>query len=140
MDSRWTKRKSGTFTRMDLASMLTDPSKAALPIAAGVLTQVLRASLSGLERHGWGKRLLPLLPVIIAVALAMAGVGAAGAWRERLLFGIFSGALAGHGYKLLKTTLAGRGLSDEPAADPPARSRSAPANPTRRSDPPSAER
>ena len=71
------------------------------------------------ESH-WGERLLPVLPAIIAVAAAQLGMGGAhGTWIDKLKMGIMAGFAASSIYKVGKTTVAGKGLTNaaEPAAD-----------------------
>lgn len=123
--------------RMDIRSLL-EPENAALPVVAGALTYALRQSAKGWFRTRWGQRVLPLLPFALALSLALAGIGTAGTWRERVLFGLLAGATANAGYKLLRTTIAGRGLDDDAHAAALPASSSPPAKPETPSDPPPA--
>lgn len=107
---------------MDIRALINEPSNLLLPIAAGVLTQAVRTSFRGIEHTAWAQRVLPLLPFVFSVGLAVLGVGTAGPLAERILLGILAGAVSGAAYKLFKTTVAGKGLAvEEPApVQPPA--------------------
>lgn len=85
--------------------------EAALVCATVVLTSVVRAVLSPFFGTTLGQRLLPMLPFFVAVACSVFGLSVEGSVWERIAIGLFAGALAGQGYKVGRTTIAGAGLA-----------------------------
>lgn len=107
---------------MDLRALLSEPENAALPAVVIALVYATRRSGGSYFRSPPGKRLLPLLPLLFGLGLALLGIGTAGPWRERVLFGLLAGFVASGGFAFLRTTVFGRGLADEleRPSDPPA--------------------
>lgn len=93
---------------MNLQDLLTRPENASLPLAIMFLTQVTRSVGRPLFQSRRGKDFLPLIPLLHGVALALAGIGTAGPWRERLLLGIIAGLTSIAIYEILKRTSWGR--------------------------------
>jgi len=100
---------------MDLQSLLS-PSNVALPFLAGLLTAICRRVAGASADGPLGQRLLPAAPFFWGLTFALAGIGTAGAWRDRVLIGLIAGATSSAIYKLARTTVLGAGLEE---LDPP---------------------
>lgn len=115
------KRSKGHGISMDIQQLLL-PENMALPVVTGLIVQAIRQSGKDLFATPRGARVLPVLPYIIGLALALAGIGTAGVWRERFLLGIMAGAVSSSVYKMLVTTLLARGIdvsATTPTPPPP---------------------
>jgi hypothetical protein len=104
------------MTLTDLAS----PENAALPFAVGFLTHVIRRACGDLLRTPRGRRVVPLVPLLVGLSLALAGIGTAGSWRERVLLGVMAAATAGYFYNLVRKQLGGAVESLTVTPEPPA--------------------
>lgn len=81
-----------------------------LGVGASILTAIWRRLCPRFWASTAGRRSLPLVPIAIAVAGSLAGLGVAGSWFSRLASGVLAGAIAAHGFKIGRTTLLGVGI------------------------------
>lgn len=112
---------------MDLRSLLTEPENVALPFAIVFVTYVIRQGAAPFFRSARGQRLLPALPLLLGLGFALGGIGTAGPWRDRVLFGILAGMTASAGFKFVRTTVWGKGIADALDPEKPADTPEAPA-------------
>lgn len=109
----------------DLSSLLTGENAA---LVGGVLAicSTLKATFKGFFKGKIGQRLLPVLPVLLGIVAAMAGIGDAGedVWQSKLVLGVLAGFTAGQLFKAGKTSIFGWGIEDQPqleaGSSPPA--------------------
>jgi hypothetical protein len=70
-----------------------------------------------------GKRLLPVLPLLLAMGLALLGFGEAeglSGTGDKLMLGFFAGLAAGQMFKIGKTSAMGYGLPEKGGSEAPA--------------------
>lgn len=68
-----------------------------------------------------GQRLLPVLPIVLGVSGAFAGLCDCNGWQDKLLIGLIAGWASSHTFKLGKTSILGYGIdggSEETPSDP----------------------
>lgn len=78
-----------------------------------VLVMLLKTSFPEFFKSNAGKRLLPVLPMLLAVVAAFFGfcdVALAPSWQDKLMTGLLTGAYASWFYKVGRTTILGRDL------------------------------
>ena len=100
------------MNELDLTTLVTGYN---LILAGGSfgLTSAIRAAAPEFFEARLGKRLLPLLPVILAVVGAVLGVcEGAETLQARVMLGILIGFFSGHLFKLGKTSVMGAGLPE----------------------------
>lgn len=99
----------------DLSNLLTGEN-AALVAGVVAICSTLKATFKGFFKGKVGQRLLPVIPVLLGIAAAMAGIGDAGGptWQSKLVFGVIAGFTAGQLFKAGKTSIFGWGIEDEP--------------------------
>lgn len=110
---------------LDLTSLITGQN---LVLLGGcfALTATLRASFKEFfADKSWGHRLLPILPLVFGMVGALAGVcEGVTTTGSKIMLGLIAGFLAGHGFKIGKTSVLGFGLGgddeEEEKKDPPA--------------------
>jgi len=78
--------------------------------AVFALLQVLKMVVPKWSTTQIGQRLLPVIPLLLGVGGAMAGLCSASTWQEKLAIGIMAGFAAGQGFKIGKTTALGKGI------------------------------
>lgn len=83
-----------------------------LALVINLLTQFVRVSTGTWDKTRTGKRLLPLLPLVISLCLTMAGASTARTTLDRFMAGVVLAAISTVVYKLLRTTAFGRGIAD----------------------------
>lgn len=110
----------------DISALVTGENAA---LVGGVLAicSTLKATFKPFFKGKIGQRILPLMPVLLGIAGAMAQIGNAGsnAWQSRLVLGVIAGFTAGQLFKAGKTSVFGWGIEDEPK---PAEGGSSPPN------------
>lgn len=97
---------------MEIEALLK-PEYLALPFATAALVQMIRQVGGKRFDHGVGARLLPMIPYLIAIPLALLSIGASGTLRDRILIGITAAAVSSGIYKFVRTTLLARGIELE---------------------------
>lgn len=88
-------------------------------LAAGIF--VLMSLVKQVGAPFWkgqiGQRLLPVLPLLFGIAGAFVGICEnCSTWQDKLLIGILAGYVAGHTFKVLRTTVVGYGTGEVEAA------------------------
>lgn len=106
------------MSELDLASLVTGRNLV-LAGAAFVITSTLRTTFKAFFATRLGTRMLPLLPIMLALIGAFLGVGeGAETWQDKLVLGLIAGFAAGHLFKMGKTSVMGIGLPELSAPDP----------------------
>ena len=99
----------------DISALVTGENAA---LVAGVLAvcSTVRGVFKPFFKSKLGQRLLPLMPVLLGIAGAMARIGNAGSneWQSRLVLGVIAGFTAGQLFKAGKTSVFGWGIEDQP--------------------------
>lgn len=104
---------------MDISSLLTGRN-AMLPVGVYAVTQALKMALPKVFQSSVGQRLVPLIPLVLGIGLALVGIGeGAPRWQDRILLGLLAGFTASHLFKVGKTSLLGWGI-EATKEDPPA--------------------
>ena len=85
-----------------------------LMLAGGifVLMSVMRVPMKDFYDSRLGQRLLPLIPIVLGVAGAFAGLCDGKVWQDKLLIGLIAGWASSHTFKLGRTSVMGYGLPD----------------------------
>jgi len=79
-----------------------------------MLTAALKLIFSEAFATTLGQRLLPVVPIVLGVIGAFAGISETGStWQEKLVSGLMSGISAAAAYKLGKTTVMGQGITEK---------------------------
>lgn len=104
----------------DVASLVTSLMTGAnglLALVVFALCVTLKQSLKGFFNTAVGQRLLPVLPLVLGVGLALLGLCTATRWQDRVIVGVLAGFAAAHVYKLGKDTVLGHnlGIDDDSA-------------------------
>lgn len=114
---------------MDISTLLTGRN-ALLPVGVYAVTQALKMALPKVFQSSIGQRFVPIIPLVLGIALAMAGLGeGATRWQDRMLMGLIAGFTASHLFKLGKTSLLGWGIESTQEEPPAVAAGSAPAAP-----------
>jgi hypothetical protein len=87
---------------------LMDPQNLGLPFVTGILVHAIRALGRPWFATPVGKRVLRVVPLLIAIPLALLGVGTAGSLGDRFMLGVISAAVSVHAYELWMKTVLGR--------------------------------
>lgn len=59
-----------------------------------------------------GQRLTPIIPEVLGVGGALMGLGSGNTWQEKIAMGLMAGFAASKGFKVGKTTVLGKGISE----------------------------
>lgn len=96
---------------------LLNGANAALVSMVVMLTLVVKSVGGPFFDKALGQRLLPLVPLVLAVALSFLGLASpADSVTDKLLVGLLSGLAASASYKVVKTSVLGSGVDKvEPA-------------------------
>ena len=116
---------------LDLTSLITGNN---LILAGGTfaIMATLRKSFKDFFATTFGQRVLPILPLLIAIGGALGGVcDGVTTWQDKVMLGCICGFAAGHLFKLGRTSLLGIGVDDSSKDDsngspPPAAGGSSP--------------
>ncbi len=93
---------------VDLLSGANAAIVALVLMLTGAMTMVFDKQFAS----GLGQRLLPVVPLVLGVVLALAGVASDGATlQEKLVSGLVSGMAAAISFKLGHTTVMGTGVT-----------------------------
>ena len=84
-----------------------------------VLTSALKPMFKKFLATSIGQRVMPLAPIALGVAGAFAGMCDGTAWQDKLLLGTLAGYVAGHSFKIGKTSLLGYGIDTEEGTELP---------------------
>lgn len=95
------------------------PANLLLAAAIYVLVTALKQALPGLTTTRLGRRVLPILPVILGVLGALAGFvdSAIDRLPDRIAVGVLSGAFSAWGFKFVQKTVRGVVAGDPEAND-----------------------
>ena len=107
---------------MDMSS-IANAENAALIGATLTLISMVRGVFKEWFAGRIGLRLLPLLPLIVAMGLAAIGFGEADGMdgmKDQLMLGFMAGIAAGQAFKIGKTSAMGYGLPEKSGSDAPA--------------------
>ena len=107
---------------MDASSMV-NAENAALVGASLTLISMARASLKEFFAGRIGQRILPVLPLAVAMILAALGLGEAEGMeglKDKLMLGFMAGITAGQLFKIGKTSAMGYGLPAKGGSSDPA--------------------
>lgn len=132
----WERSSSGPLTSTCLGaehegmafevSELVSGRNATLAGAAFVAVALLKNLAPGFVGTRVGKRLLPVLPVLLCIVgafLGFADPAMTATWQDKMMVGLLSGATSAWLFKMGKTTVLGRGLDlspSSPSVPPPA--------------------
>ena len=97
---------------MDLSLLLTGRN-AMLPVGAYAATQTCKMLFPEVMKTKVGQRLLPVLPTLIGIVMALLGAGE-GAEKiiDKVMLGLIAGFTASSLFKVGKTSLLGWGVSE----------------------------
>jgi hypothetical protein len=97
----------------DMISQLMTGANMLLAGAVFAATQVLKLVFPRAALTAIGARLMPVLPVILGVVGSVAGISSGKTIGEKVAVGIIAGFTAGHGFKIGKTTVMGKGIDTD---------------------------
>lgn len=82
-----------------------------LSLAGGivVVVMVFRQLFPAAWKTPLGKRVLPVLPILLGVLGAIAGMAEAASWQDRVVVGLLAGYVAAHSFQVGKTSVLGYG-------------------------------
>jgi len=100
---------------MDVSALMTGKN-AMLPVAVFVISQTLKSLFPAFFAGKVGQRLMPVIPLVVGVGLALLGLCDAAHWQDRMLLGLLASFTASHLFKVGKTSFLGWGV--EAAQDP----------------------
>lgn len=86
-------------------------------VLAGVVFAVMTAGKGAAGKFfetPTGQRILPVLPLVLGVAFSLSGFcdPSVTRWQARVVVGLLSGALAGQMFKVGRTSIMGKGVSE----------------------------
>ena len=97
----------------DLLTQYATGMNGSLVLVIFVLMTTLKSALpKAVSTAPWFQRILPVIPEILGLSGAMAGITDAVGWRNRLVVGIVAGFIASKFFKIGRTTILGKGLSE----------------------------
>jgi hypothetical protein len=105
----------------DLLAQYATGMNGSLVLVIFVLMTTLKSALpQKVSTSPWFQRALPVIPEVLGLAGAMAGITDAVGWRNRLVVGLVAGFIASKFFKIGRTTVLGRGVAEVAAEDPAA--------------------
>ncbi len=95
---------------MDLATLLQGNNLLLMGGTVAVVTTMRTMFPVFFTKH-WGERVLPLLPLLVAVIGALCGVSEGDTVSEKVAIGLLAGFTAGQLFKIGRTTFLGYGVT-----------------------------
>ena len=81
--------------------------------AVFAVLQTLKMAIPKWSSTKLGQRLMPVIPEVLGVVGALAGLSSGKTWQENVAIGLMAGFAASKGFKFGKTTLLGKGVKDK---------------------------
>lgn len=103
----------------NLIDVLFTGSNLILYAAVYAITQTVKVIFPKTMKKKLVQRILPALPILLAVLGAVVGLSSGTTWQERIAFGVIIGALAGQTFKIGKTSLLGKGIEEPEPPEAP---------------------